>query len=233
MRLPIAAPDGLIDASSLYTLAGERKYINAEERRRLLVAAAALAPKERLLLLTLFHTGVRISEALAITRTSLQRVEGGGVLTVVTLKRRKHAVREIPIPPGLADDLERTFGLSDTDPGARTLPGSHAGTDRLWPLSRSTGYRLVVAAMHAAGIVGKRASPRGMRHGFGIAALHAGVPLTLLQKWMGHASLRTTAIYLAVCGPDEIAFAARLWHEPPAQARLAVSGRPDARPPSQ
>jgi integrase/recombinase XerD len=32
-----------------------------------------------------------------------------------------------------------------------------------------------------------------------------------VQRWLGHASLRTTAIYADVMGPDERAFAARMW----------------------
>lgn len=47
--------------------------------------------------------------------------------------------------------------------------------------------------MAAAVIIGTPASPKGLRHGFGVNAIASGVRLPLLQKWMGHASLRTTA----------------------------------------
>jgi integrase/recombinase XerD len=33
----------------------------------------------------------------------------------------------------------------------------------------------------------------------------------LVQRGLGHASLRTTAIYAEVVGPEERAFAARMW----------------------
>jgi len=56
-----------------------------------------------------------------------------------------------------------------------------------------------------------RATPRGLRHGFGVACIGALVPETLLQRWLGHARLSTTAIYAAVAGPEEYALAARLW----------------------
>lgn len=65
--------------------------------------------------------------------------------------------------------------------------------------------------MNAAGIAGHQARSHGLRHGFGLGALQAGVPLTLLKRWMGHARLSTTEIYLDVIGPEEIAFARRLW----------------------
>jgi integrase/recombinase XerD len=37
------------------------------------------------------------------------------------------------------------------------------------------------------------------------------VPPHLVQRWLGHASLKTTAIYGDVVGPEERAFAARMW----------------------
>jgi hypothetical protein len=33
-----------------------------------------------------------------------------------------------------------------------------------------------------------------------------------VQRWLGHPRISTTAIYIAACGPGEIAFAARFWH---------------------
>jgi integrase/recombinase XerD len=39
----------------------------------------------------------------------------------------------------------------------------------------------------------------------------SNVPPHLIQRWLGHSSLRTTAIYADVIGPDERAFAERMW----------------------
>ena len=50
-----------------------------------------------------------------------------------------------------------------------------------------TGWRAVHAVMQAAGLDGVHASPKGLRHGFGVAAVTAGIPLNLVQKWLGHA----------------------------------------------
>jgi integrase/recombinase XerD len=65
--------------------------------------------------------------------------------------------------------------------------------------------------MAAAGISCTPAMPRGLRHSFGVKAFQSSVPPHLVQNWMGHASLRSTAIYADVMGPDERAFAARMW----------------------
>ena len=65
--------------------------------------------------------------------------------------------------------------------------------------------------MMLAQIIGPAACPRGLRHSFGVGTLQAGVPLNLLQRWLGHARISTTSIYADVCGAEEQAFAARFW----------------------
>jgi integrase len=54
-------------------------------------------------------------------------------------------------------------------------------------------------------------SPKGLRHGFGINATVNGIPLNMLQKWMGHAQLTTTAIYADAVGKEEQDIAAKIW----------------------
>ena len=54
-------------------------------------------------------------------------------------------------------------------------------------------------------------SPKGLRHSFGINATVNGIPLHMLQKWMGHAQLSTTAIYADAVGKEEQDIAARMW----------------------
>jgi site-specific recombinase XerD len=74
-----------------------------------------------------------------------------------------------------------------------------------------TGYRHICRLMVRARIVSANASPKALRHSFGVAAVGAGVPLSLLQRWLGHADLRTTAIYAQVTGPEERAIASKIW----------------------
>jgi site-specific recombinase XerD len=55
--------------------------------------------------------------------------------------------------------------------------------------------------------------PKGLRHAFGVKAFQENVPPHLVQRWLGHASLRTTSIYADVMGPEERVFAARMWSQ--------------------
>ena len=76
-----------------------------------------------------------------------------------------------------------------------------------------TAWRHVNAVMRVAGIRGVQASPKGLRHGFGVAAVQASIPLHLVQRWLGQAQLSTTAIYAEAIGPEEQEIAARMWTE--------------------
>jgi Phage integrase family len=55
------------------------------------------------------------------------------------------------------------------------------------------------------------AMPKGLRHSFGVNGFQNSVPPHLVQRWLGHGSLETTAIYGDVSGSEEREFAARGW----------------------
>jgi hypothetical protein len=84
----------------------------------------------------------------------------------------------VPAPPALLDEL------------ARAHPLDRAGA-RLWPWSRTTAWRLVKTVMEEAAIRSLPATPKGLRHGFGVHAVMSGIPLNLIQKWLGHADIAT------------------------------------------
>lgn len=183
----------------LYDEASRRLYLNASERDRFRRAAGALGEAERVFCLILLHTGCRISEALSLTSVALQ--PEARVITFRTLKRRRRLMREVPVPVELVEALCALIGGQP----------ERAFNSRIWPVSRITAYRWVKAAMAEANIKGEHASPKGLRHGYGVYALGCGIPLNMLSKWMGHASIKTTAIYANALGPEELAIAARMW----------------------
>src|SRR5450756_1867657 len=91
------------DSTGLYAWGGRRKYLNRAERQRALAAMAALERDQELFALTLAWTGARVSEVLALFPSSFQ-IEAC-LVSIVTLKRRRFHVREVPIPPHLMADL--------------------------------------------------------------------------------------------------------------------------------
>ena len=189
--------------ASLYAADGGRKYLNLDERRRALTAMESLDPDEALFARTLAWTGARVSEVLALTPASFQ-IESC-VVAFTTLKRRRLCVREVPIPESLMAAIDVQFDLVAAQ---RDLDRANR---RLWPWHRVTAWRVIKRVMRYARIIGRPACPRGLRHGFGVGTLQAGVPLNLLQRWLGHARISTTAIYADASGPEERAFAAQFW----------------------
>ena len=189
----------------LHTLGGLRKYLTAAERDAFLREAELADRAVRTLCMTLAYAGCRLSEALALTA---DRVDlAAGVLVIASLKKRRTGIfRTVPVPPALLDALDMVHGVREL----HASRGKGRG-ERLWTWSRMTGWRAVHSVMAAARLDGPHASPKGLRHGFGVAAVSAGIPLNLVQKWLGHAQLTTTAIYADAVGAEEKDIARRMW----------------------
>jgi integrase/recombinase XerD len=161
----------------------------------------------RTLCAVLAFSGCRISEATALT---VDRVDlAAGTLVFESLKKRRHGVfRAVPVPPSLLKDLDNVHGVRELQ--AR---GDRGAAVRLWTWSRITAWRHVCDVMDDAGLSGIHASPKeGLRHGVGVAAVQSGIPLNLVQRWLGHAQLSTTAIYADAVGPEEHVIALRMWN---------------------
>jgi integrase/recombinase XerD len=189
--------------TSLCSRDGGRKYLNSAEHRRFLRACKRAPPRVRLFCWVLMWTGGRISEALALNALAFDLDEQ--VVTIETLKRRRKGIlRQIPLPSKLMNELERVLFIRSRQ------RDSALAAEPLWAWSRSTAWRYVKKIMAEADVVASAAMPKGLRHGFGAAAFQS-VPPHLVQRWLGHASLRTTAIYGDVVGDEERSFAARLW----------------------
>lgn len=184
-------------AAEIHDRRGQRKYLTGAERRRFRATAETLEPPRKTFCLMLLYTGARISEVLEL---SPERIDFGDKAVVIrTLKRRRDNVfRAVPLPGDFLTEMRR-------------LPKSSGDCARIWSFSRKTAYRIVKQAMRDSGIKGLHASPKGLRHGFGVTCVRENVPLPTIAKWMGHCSLETTAIYLNVIGKEERGFARRTW----------------------
>jgi len=192
--------------TELFTSDENRKYLTAAEQDAFLEAVRQLERAEiRTLCMTLAYTGCRITEALEL---SASRVDlSAKAITFRTLKQReKTRYRTVPVPDGHLEALELVHRIRKAqktkDQGASAL---------LWPWGRTQATKHVKAAMALAGIEGAHATPKGLRHGFGVRmALKTRNP-RLVQKWLGHTKLETTAIYMDLVGEEERAEAVNAW----------------------
>lgn len=190
----------LIDGS------GRRKYLTSEERERFQNAAKKQTPEVMTFCLFLYWTGCRISEALDTLRSRVDFESKAAVIETLK-KRRKGVFRQVPLPDKFLSDLDLVHRLK------KPRRGETRKDWKLWEWSRRTATRRVEEVMQAASIEGLQASAKGVRHAYAVECLQKGIPLNLVSKWLGHASLITTAIYADALGEEERAIAARLWGE--------------------
>lgn len=151
-------------------------------------------PASSLAACVLRYTGADIGEVLGLTRKTGERVGGlrvrdmvnDPVLPRLQFKRQKVDVspsREVPYARTLFDSLlnhVRDFGLTSNE-------------EVFTMIVRSQFEQAHKRARTAAGLPGLRI--KDLRHLAAIAWVKGGVPLTRVQRWLGHASIQQTAIY--------------------------------------
>jgi len=183
---------------TLFDKTGNRKYLVAQERLAFVGAALREDALVASFCVTLAITGARISEALALSSERIDR--GNEVIVFETLKQRRRGVfRAVPVPPKLIKLVECTHDLSEQ-------------SKKLWPWGRTTAWKIVKDVMGAADVPDNFAMPKSLRHSFAVEAIQNGVPLNIVQRWLGHARLETTAIYAEVLGEEERCLARRAWN---------------------
>lgn len=183
---------------TVYSSDGQRKYLTKSEIESFIGKSKKYGSSTHGLCWILAVTGCRISEALSLGSHSID-FEAKQVIILCLKKRQKRVFRAIPLPMELLKSLERWVSSG-------VLP-----RDKFWPISRMTAYRRVCEVMREAGLTGSYASPKELRHGFAVRAVQSNVPLNLVQRWLGHADIKTTAIYTSAMGPEERELASRLW----------------------
>ena len=201
--------EGISNVSFTYDRFGNRKYTTMSERRRFIKAARAQESSSiRTFCLVLAFTGARLSEVLALTPRQIDFA--AGVVVFRTLKQRKRdkdapTFRAVPVPPSLLQEIEKVHAIKAAQHHSSRID------ERIWPWCRTTAWKRVKEVMQTAKITGLQASPKGLRHGFAVGALVAGVPDITVMRWLGHARIETTMIYAEAMGAEAQTIAQRMW----------------------
>jgi integrase/recombinase XerC len=173
------------------------KFLYPEEIQRLLAAPDASSPlglRDRAILETLYASGLRASELVALDLDQLAsgrgelRVRGkGGKERIALLGRPALAALETYLQLG-RPALAARAGPTKSKPPALFLNrlGGRLTTRSLGRLVRK--HLLAACAKHDIG-------PHALRHTFATHLLEAGADLRAIQELLGHASLTTTQIY--------------------------------------
>lgn len=127
------------------------------------------------LILFLYASGCRISEALSVQREDIV----DGWLKIRFAKGEKERV--VPLAPVATQALERYLSK-------QTMSSPYIWLNyRAKPLSRISAYKIVKKYLGV--------SPHVLRHSFASSLIIGGADLRVVQELLGHSSLETTQIY--------------------------------------
>ena len=161
---------------------------------------AAPHGQARLIMLEQWRGGLRVSEAVALEVSDLQLDGDRPTLRVRQGKGSKDRI--VPVHPELAAAFRQVIDFAGVRRGL------------LVNTSRSTAWRWTkdaLARAQANGTIpaGRQCGTHTLRHSAARHWLASGVPINHVSRWLGHASIQTTLIYLEIL-PDPSGFMDRV-----------------------
>ncbi len=154
------------------------KYLSYEEiasALKLIDRSTLLGLRDYALILFLYASGCRISEALMVKRDDINN----GWLKIRFAKGQKE--RMVPLAPVAIEAVEAY--LKEASIQSEYIWLNYRGTQ----LSRISAYKIVKNYLNV--------SPHVLRHSFASALILGGADLRVVQELLGHSSLETTQIY--------------------------------------
>jgi integrase/recombinase XerD len=149
-------------------------------------AATPLGLRDRAMLETLYATGLRVSELVA-----LKTFEVNLDANVVRVVGKGAKERLVPLGEEAAHWISEYWKKRNSKSAALFITTRGAGMTRqaFWHLIRRYGARA---------IPGKKLSPHVLRHAFATHLINHGADLRVVQLLLGHADISTTQIYTHV-----------------------------------
>jgi site-specific recombinase XerD len=169
----------------------------------------------RAVIIVLWRAGLRISEALALAETDLDRDRGA----ILVRHGKGGKRREVGMDRWAWDQLQPWTEIRQTLPVGSffcVLRGPTRGR-RCAP----AGIRAQLHRTAEAAGVRRRFAPHQLRHAHAVEMSREGVPLVVIQRQLGHADLGVTSAYLRGIDNTEIIHAV---HERPIPMIPATSG---------
>jgi integrase/recombinase XerD len=164
-------------------------YLTAEEVKAMARSCRGMHQvRDELLILTLFQTGVRISEALSLTPRRIGAHHGHAVLYI---EGKGSKPRLVACPDNLAHRL-KSYAFD------RKLTLD----EKIFGINRKRAWQILKAAAEQAGIT-KRVYPHLLRHSDAIERLRQTGNPKALQIHLGHASPMMTMRYLSTLTAED------------------------------
>jgi site-specific recombinase XerD len=172
-----------------------RDYLTREEVDAILAVLDQkqwLGRRNYALLLTMYNTGARVSEMVALRQDQVSLGSKGQV----HLHGKGRKERRVPLWSKTTQVLKAWFSELAQGGAAAAFP-----TRQGEPLTRFAIHLLLQKAANQAAVdchslKKKTVSPHQLRHGTAMALLESGVDLAVIALWLGHQSIETTNVYL-------------------------------------
>ena len=148
--------------------------------------------RDHVLLLTLYNTGARVSELIALRRSHVRF----GAATVVQLLGKGRKERAVPLWTRTSRCLRQWFdeeGEATPDYAFRNARGDRLTRQGVSHLLDQACQR---ARERCPSLAAKRVSPHVVRHTTAMHLLQAGVDMATIALWLGHERLDTTHQYV-------------------------------------
>ena len=158
-----------------------------DEIETLLTKGTEGDPLARAFLMTVYGCGLRLSEAIHVRITDIDSARHQ--LRVSHPKGGRE--RLVPLSDNLLTELRRWYRVHRPKVWLFSQ-----GPDQK-PINRSTGQNLFYRALRRSGL-NRKSGIHGLRHSFATHLLENAVEITIVQKFLGHAHIATTARYLHV-----------------------------------
>ena len=148
--------------------------------------------RDHALLLFMYNTGARVSEALAVRNADLNLVPP----RQVRLHGKGKKDRLIPIWRDTAKALRNLPTVRDGHPGDLVFRNRRGDSLTRDGVAYILQKYVAMAAHDVPALNRQRIRPHGLRHSCAVALLQAGADVTVIRDYLGHASIGTTSRYI-------------------------------------
>ncbi|MDR1826690.1 MAG: tyrosine recombinase XerC [Rickettsiales bacterium] len=152
-----------------------------------------LRARNHALLFLIFGSGMRISEALGLSRNQIREN-----VDTIMIRGKGNKDRIVPILPRVRDAVLKYASLCPFD-GPHLFYGEKGG------VMGARAAQAMIERLREILRLPDHVTPHALRHSFATALLSDGVDLRAIQELLGHSSLSTTQIYTKVSAADVMA----------------------------
>lgn len=136
--------------------------------------------KDKMLVVFLWYSGVRITEAINLRKQDIDFKNY--TMRLKWLKSRKYKERIAPLHPQLRELLQLYTAPLRAD-------------ERVFNFTRQRAYQITMRWL--------KGNPHKIRHSFAVNWLRCGGDLTILHRILGHSKIQTTMEYLKIVPVDQ------------------------------